>query len=67
MLKGVTIPTEQPFTMDGSAVVTIAGRSLALRGRDKVQEASPPIPEQTVETVKEDVQWAKTQRQSAGT
>jgi len=37
---------------------------LALRGRDKVQEASPPVPEQTVETVKEDVQWAKTQTQS---
>ena len=40
---------------------------LALRGRDKVQEATPPVPEQTIETVKEDVQWAKTQRQSAGT
>ena len=37
---------------------------LALRGRDKVQEAAPPVPEQTVETVKEDVQWAKTQTQS---
>lgn len=38
---------------------------LALRGRDKVQEAAPPVPEQTVETVKEDVQWAKTQTRSA--
>jgi len=37
---------------------------LALRGRDKVQEAAPPVPEQTVETIKEDVQWAKTQTQS---
>jgi uncharacterized membrane protein YqjE len=37
---------------------------LALRGRDKVQEAAPPVPEQTVETVKEDVQWAKTQTRS---
>ena len=46
---------------------TAAAGVLALRGRDKVQEASPPIPEQTVETVKGDVQWAKTQRQSAGT
>jgi len=50
-----------------AAVWTAAAGVLALRGRDKVQEASPPIPEQTVETVKEDVQWAKTQRQSAGT
>lgn len=31
---------------------------LALKGKDKVQEATPPAP-QTVETVKEDVQWAK--------
>jgi uncharacterized membrane protein YqjE len=34
---------------------------LALRGRDRIQSATPPKPEQTVETVKEDVQWAKTQ------
>jgi uncharacterized membrane protein YqjE len=34
---------------------------LALYGKRKVSEATPPVPEQTVETVKEDVQWAKTQ------
>ena len=38
---------------------------LALLGRNRVQEATPPV-EQTVETIKEDVQWAKTQRPSAG-
>jgi uncharacterized membrane protein YqjE len=38
---------------------------LALMGRNKVQEATPPA-EQTVETIKEDVQWAKTQRPSGG-
>ena len=38
---------------------------LALLGRNRVQEATPPA-EQTVETIKEDVQWAKTQRPSAG-
>jgi len=32
---------------------------LALQGRNKIQEATPPAP-QTVETVKEDVRWAKT-------
>ena len=37
---------------------------LALTGKNKVQEAGPPVPEQTVETVKEDVEWAKTQKQS---
>jgi hypothetical protein len=39
---------------------------LALRGRNRVRQAGPPIPEQTLETVKEDVQWAKTRKQSAG-
>jgi uncharacterized membrane protein YqjE len=38
---------------------------LALRGRDKVKEAGPPVPEQTIETVKEDVEWAKSQSRSA--
>jgi uncharacterized membrane protein YqjE len=46
------------------AYAAIAG-VLALRGRDRVREASPPVPEQTIETVKEDVEWAKTQTQSA--
>ena len=35
-----------------------AAGALALRGRDKVKEATPPAP-QTVETVKEDIEWAK--------
>ena len=38
---------------------------LALSGRNKLQEAGPPVPEQAQQSVKEDVQWAKTQRQSA--
>lgn len=37
---------------------------LALTGRDRVREGMPPAPEQTVESVKEDVQWAKTQARS---
>lgn len=32
---------------------------LALQGRNKINQATPPAP-QTVETVKEDVRWAKT-------
>ena len=39
---------------------------LALQGRNKIQEASPPAPEQTIETLKEDVEWAKTQTRSGG-
>ena len=34
---------------------------LALTGKRKVSEATPPVPEQTTDTVKEDMQWAKTQ------
>jgi uncharacterized membrane protein YqjE len=37
---------------------------LALQGKEKVGEATPPVPEQTIETVKEDVQWAKSQVKS---
>jgi membrane protein len=38
---------------------------LALRGRKQVQQATPPVPEQATESVKEDVQWAKTRAQAA--
>lgn len=39
--------------------------ALALSGKNKLQEAAPPVPEQTKETLKEDVEWAKTQKRSA--
>jgi hypothetical protein len=32
---------------------------LASSGRSALKQAGPPVPEQTVETVKEDVEWAK--------
>jgi uncharacterized membrane protein YqjE len=32
---------------------------LALQGKSKIRQATPPAP-QTVDTIKEDVQWAKT-------
>ncbi|HEV7806206.1 MAG TPA: phage holin family protein [Solirubrobacteraceae bacterium] len=47
-----------------AAYGVIAG-VLALSGKKQVQEATPPVPEQTVETVKEDVAWTK-QRAQAG-
>jgi MFS family permease len=50
----------------GVVYAVIAG-VLALTGKKEVQQATPPVPEQTVESVKEDVQWAKTQRPSART
>ena len=46
-------------------IVTVAYGALAgvlaLTGRKQVSEATPAAPEQTLESVKEDVQWAKTQ------
>lgn len=38
---------------------------LALTGRTEVTQASPPVPEQAVETTKEDLAWLKTQAKSA--
>ena len=38
---------------------------LALAGRSALRKATPVTPEQTIDTVKEDVQWAKTQAKSA--
>lgn len=39
---------------------------LAMTGKQKTEAAAPPVPEQTVETLKEDVEWAKTRTRSAG-
>jgi uncharacterized membrane protein YqjE len=50
-----------------AVIYAAAAAVLALQGRSKVQEAGPPVPEQTAESVKEDVQWAKTQAKSGRT
>jgi len=44
--------------------LAVAG-ALALTGKTKVQQATPPVPEQTQQSVKEDVEWAKTHARSA--
>jgi uncharacterized membrane protein YqjE len=38
---------------------------LALQGKSKVQEASPPVPERAVDSTKEDVAWVKARAKSA--
>ena len=43
--------------------LAVAG-ALAMAGKKALESATPPVP-QTVETVKEDIQWAKTQTGSA--
>jgi hypothetical protein len=47
-----------------AVVYGVVAAVLAMRGRAKVKQATPPVPEQTIETVKEDVEWAKTQMRS---
>jgi uncharacterized membrane protein YqjE len=46
-----------------TVIYAAVAAALAIAGRDRVKEATPPA-EQTVETVKEDVQWAKSQARS---
>jgi hypothetical protein len=43
-----------------TAVYGAGAALLAVTGKGKVQEAGPPLPEQTIETLKEDVEWART-------
>jgi len=48
-----------------AAVYGAGAGILALRGRSKVQQATPPVPEQTVQSVKEDVRYTKQRAQEA--
>lgn len=48
-----------------TAVLGAVAGILALQGKNKLSEATPPVPEQATESVKEDVEWAKTRAQAA--
>ncbi len=50
-----------------AAVYAAIAAVLALTGKQKVKDATPVAPEQTMESVKEDVQWAKTRARSGMT
>jgi uncharacterized membrane protein YqjE len=47
-----------------AVVYGIVAFVLVKQGQAKMKQAGPPVPEQTIETVKEDVEWAKTQMRS---
>jgi putative superfamily III holin-X len=49
-----------------TAVYAAGAAVLGLRGRERLSEAAPAAPERTIESVKEDVQWAKTRATSNG-
>jgi uncharacterized membrane protein YqjE len=42
-------------------VYAAVAAGLFLMGKARVRDAGPFVPEQTIETVKEDIEWAKTQ------
>ena len=42
-----------------TALYGVVAAVLGLRGKERIADAAPPAPEQTIESVKEDVQWAK--------
>jgi len=48
----------------GAVLATVA-YVLVQQGKERVAEAGAPVPEQTIETMKEDVEWAKTRASSA--
>ncbi|HET9213404.1 MAG TPA: phage holin family protein [Gaiellaceae bacterium] len=48
-----------------AALYGIVATVLALRGRERLEEAGGPVPEQTKETIEEDLQWARNRATSA--
>ncbi len=46
-------------------LLAVGAAALAWAGKEQVEEAGSPLPEQTIETVEEDVQWVKEQARSA--
>ena len=46
-----------------TVVWAVVAAAVALLGKNRVQEALPPVPEDSVESVKEDVQWTKIKAQ----
>jgi uncharacterized membrane protein YqjE len=64
----VALDSAMPLWLAALIVAAVYGAIagvLALQGRNKVQEAGPPVPEQATESVKEDVQWVGTQARSS--
>jgi hypothetical protein len=55
------LPLVEPATIQSSKDRVT---SVIQRGKDNVTAAIPPKPEQTIETIKEDVEWAKNQPRS---
>lgn len=64
------LDTAMPLWLAALIVAAVYGAVagvLALTGKGRIKQATPPVPEQTQESVKEDVAWAKTRARSART
>ena len=48
-----------------TVVYGVIAATVALAGRKALKDAMPPAPQETIENVKEDVAWVKTQTRSA--
>jgi len=48
-----------------TVIYGIAAAIMAIAGKHKLDNLKAPVPTQTIETVKEDVEWAKTRTNSA--
>ena len=58
------LPAWAAAVIVGAALAALA-YLLVRQGKERVADAGKPVPEQTIETVKEDVAWAKTRASSA--
>jgi len=47
-----------------AVVIATVGGGLALVGINRIRQATPPLPIETAESVKEDVEWIRTQAKS---
>ena len=50
-----------------TAVYAATAGVLALVGKSRIEAGTPPVPEQAVESVKEDVEWTRTKAKQART
>jgi hypothetical protein len=64
LLFSLFLPDWTAALVVGSALAAVA-YGLVRQGKERVADAGSPLPEQTIETVKEDVEWAKTRASSA--
>jgi Putative Actinobacterial Holin-X, holin superfamily III len=64
LLFSLFLPDWTAALVVGAALAAVA-YVLVQQGKKRVAEAGSPLPEQTIETVKEDMEWAKTRASSA--